>query len=132
MEINFNFFLCLKNKKFPLFMVKFSHGPPRVSHVSKLETRRGEDIIAADEDGVAVVALAVPAAEKPPSGDGAPEPSGASSSAESARRSDSPPAGTRARADPICTGPRTRCRASWGPSVLRATAVSSPRRSVCT
>ncbi|KAM2903759.1 hypothetical protein COP2_003549 [Malus domestica] len=76
--------------------------------------------------------LVVPAAEKPHSGDGAPEPSGASSSAELARRSDSPTAGTQARADPTCTGPRTCCRASWGLLVLPATAASSPKRSACT
>ncbi|KAM1703407.1 hypothetical protein PS1_028936 [Malus domestica] len=76
--------------------------------------------------------LVVPAAKKPHSGDGAPEPSGASSSAELARRSDSPTAGTQARADPTCTGPRMRCRASWGLLVLPPTAVSSPRRSACT
>uniref|UniRef100_A0A2N9GGW6 Uncharacterized protein n=1 Tax=Fagus sylvatica TaxID=28930 RepID=A0A2N9GGW6_FAGSY len=57
---------------------------------------------------------------------------GESSSAESARMSDSKRVGILARVDPICTLRHSRCKAFSDPLDPSATAVSSPTRSACT
>lgn len=81
-------------------------------------------------DGRAVVVVAV--AGGFPSGDGAPSPCGASSSAESAQTLDSLQVGTPEPVGLTCNARRTRCIVFLDLEDPCATVAFSPKRSACT